>query len=50
MQFGSTATIARADGRRQTYRIVGEDEADRERVSIPTHSPLAAPPVGKLVG
>ena len=26
--FGSTVTIEREDGRRQTFRIVGEDEAD----------------------
>ena len=28
VQFGSTVTIEREDGRRQTFRIVGEDEAD----------------------
>ena len=28
VQFGSTVTIERDDGRRQTFRIVGEDEAD----------------------
>jgi transcription elongation GreA/GreB family factor len=28
VQFGSTVTILRDDGRRQTYRIVGEDEAE----------------------
>ena len=28
VQFGSTATIVRDDGRRQTFRIVGEDEAE----------------------
>ena len=28
VQFGSTVTIVRDDGRRQTFRIVGEDEAE----------------------
>src|SRR5450631_4617350 len=28
VHFGSTVTVARGDGRRQTFRIVGEDEAD----------------------
>ena len=28
VQFGSTVTIEREDARRQTFRIVGEDEAD----------------------
>jgi transcription elongation GreA/GreB family factor len=50
VQFGSTVTIARADGRRQTYRIVGEDEADPTKGSISYVSPLAALLVGKSVG
>jgi transcription elongation GreA/GreB family factor len=28
VRFGSTVTISRDDGRKQTFRIVGEDEAD----------------------
>jgi transcription elongation GreA/GreB family factor len=28
VRFGCTVTLARDDGRQQTYRIVGEDEAD----------------------
>ena len=50
VQFGSTVTIARDDGRRQTYRIVGEDEADPTKGSISYVSPLAALLVGKSVG
>ena len=50
VQFGSTVTIARDDGRRQTYRIVGEDEADPAKGSISYVSPLAALLVGKSVG
>jgi dienelactone hydrolase len=30
VQFGSSVTVERADGRRQTFRIVGEDEAPRQ--------------------
>lgn len=50
VQFGSTVTIEREDGRRQTYRIVGEDEADPAKGSISYVSPLAAQLVGKAVG
>ena len=50
VQFGSTVTIEREDGRRQTYRIVGEDEADPAKGSISYVSPLAAMLVGKSVG
>ena len=50
VQFGSTVTIARDDGRRQTYRIVGEDEADPANGSISYVSPLARQLVGKSVG
>src|SRR6478736_8450359 len=28
VRFGCTVTLGRGDGRKQTYRIVGEDEAD----------------------
>jgi transcription elongation GreA/GreB family factor len=50
VQFGSTVTIEREDGRRQTYRIVGEDEADPAKGSISFVSPLAVSLVGKSVG
>jgi transcription elongation GreA/GreB family factor len=39
--FGSQVTILRDDGRRQTFRIVGEDEADPRGGSIAYVSPLA---------
>ena len=48
--FGSTVTIARDDGSRQTFRIVGEDEADPAKGSISYVSPLARQLVGKQVG
>jgi transcription elongation GreA/GreB family factor len=48
--FGSTVTFARADGRVQTYRIVGEDEADPKSGSISFASPVAKALIGKSVG
>lgn len=50
VQFGSTVTIAREDGRKQTYRIVGEDEADPAKGSVSYVSPLAVSLAGKSVG
>ena len=50
VQFGSEVTIARADGRRQTYRIVGEDEADPASGTISYVSPLAQALLEKTVG
>ena len=40
----------RDDGRRQTFRIVGEDEADPRAGSIAYVSPLAHHLIGKQVG
>jgi transcription elongation GreA/GreB family factor len=48
--FGSTVTFSRGDGRVQTYRIVGEDEADPKAGSISFVSPVARALVGKAVG
>ena len=48
--FGSSVTILRDDGRRQTFRIVGEDEADPRAGSIAYVSPLAHRLIGKRVG
>ncbi|HEY2248654.1 MAG TPA: transcription elongation factor GreA [Bradyrhizobium sp.] len=48
--FGSTVTFSRADGRVQTYRIVGEDEADPKSGSISFASPVARSLIGKAVG
>jgi transcription elongation GreA/GreB family factor len=47
--FGSQVTILRDDGRRQTFRIVGEDEADPRGGSIAYVSPLAHRLIGKRV-
>lgn len=48
--FGSTVTFSRPDGRVQTYRIVGEDEADPKAGSISFASPVARSLMGKAVG
>jgi transcription elongation GreA/GreB family factor len=48
--FGSTVTFSRGDGRVQTYRIVGEDEADPKAGSISFVSPVARAMMGKGVG
>ena len=39
--FGTTVTLRRDDGREQTFRIVGEDEADPSRGTVSYVSPLA---------
>jgi len=48
--FGSTVTFEREDGRVQTYRIVGEDEADPRAGSISFTSPVGRALMGKAVG
>lgn len=48
--FGSKVTFEREDGRVQTYRIVGEDEADPKAGSISFVSPVARALMGKAVG
>lgn len=50
VQFGQTVTFNRDDGRRQTFRIVGEDEADAAAGSVSYVSPLARALLGKAVG
>ena len=50
VRFGASVTILRDDGREQTFRIVGEDEADPAQGSISHASPLARAMFGKRVG
>ena len=50
VRFGSTVTILREDGRRKTYRIVGEDEADPSAGTLSYASPVAQALMGKQVG
>ncbi|HUH09774.1 MAG TPA: transcription elongation factor GreA [Brevundimonas sp.] len=50
VRFGGSVTIEREDGRAQTWRIVGEDEADPAQGSVSHVSPLARALMGKRVG
>jgi transcription elongation GreA/GreB family factor len=50
VRIGHTVTIVREDDRRQTFRIVGEDEADPAQGTISHASPLARALFGKGVG
>jgi len=50
VQFGRTVEIERENGRRQVFRIVGEDEADPAAGSVSYVSPLARALLGKSVG
>ncbi|MCO6386659.1 transcription elongation factor GreA [Aliihoeflea sp. 40Bstr573] len=48
--FGHTVTFEREDGRSQTFRIVGEDEANPSEGTISHGSPVAIALMGKSVG
>lgn len=48
--FGDSVTFEREDGRRATYRIVGEDEADPAKGAVSYVAPLARALLGKAVG
>lgn len=50
VQFGCSVTFDREDGRRQTFRIVGEDEADPAKGSVSWVSPVAQALLGKGIG
>ena len=50
VRFGGSVTIEREDGRTQTWRILGEDEADPAQGSVSHVSPLAVALIGKRVG
>lgn len=50
VRFGSTVTLGRADGRKKTYRIVGEDEAEPAEGTLSHVSPLARALMGKQLG
>lgn len=50
LRFGGLVSIEREDGRAQTWRIVGEDEADPAKGSVSHVSPLARAVLGKRVG
>ncbi len=48
--FGRQVTFRREDGRTQSFRIVGEDEADAAQGTISHISPIAKALLGKRVG
>lgn len=50
VRFGSMVTVERENGRRQTFRITGEDEADPAGGSISYLSPMARALLGKGLG
>ena len=55
VEFGTVAfrhkvTFKRDDGRRQAFRIVGEDEGDPRNGSISYISPVARALIGKAAG
>ena len=50
VKFGRTVEFERDDGRRQTYRIVGEDEADPAHGSVSYAAPLAQALLNKNIG
>jgi transcription elongation GreA/GreB family factor len=50
VSFGATVKLERDDGRKQTFRIVGEDEADPAAGTLSYASPLAQALIGKSVG
>lgn len=50
VRFGGSVTLEREDGRTQTWRIVGEDEADPAAGSVSHVSPLARALIGKRAG
>ena len=50
VHFGATVVLSREDGRTQTYRIVGEDEADPAKGTLSHASPLARELFGKKAG
>lgn len=50
VRFGVRVAFVREDGRRQTYRIVGEDEADPAKGTLSCVSPMARALLGKTIG
>ena len=50
VRFGSRVSFERDDGRRQSYAIVGDDEADPANGSVSHVSPLARAMTGKTIG
>ncbi len=49
-RFGASVTVRRNDGREQTFRIVGEDEANPARGTVSHVAPFARAVIGHAVG
>jgi len=47
VRFGCAVTILREDGRKQTFKILGEDEADPAKGTLSHAAPLARSLLGK---
>ena len=50
VRFGHTVTVKTAKGKKESFKIVGEDEADPAKGLIPHVAPLAKALIGKEVG
>jgi transcription elongation GreA/GreB family factor len=50
VRFGHRVVVEHEGGKRQTFRLVGEDEADPTKGLIPYVAPLAKALLGKSVG
>jgi transcription elongation GreA/GreB family factor len=50
VHFGATVTVRRDDGRAQTFRIVGEDEAEPARGTLSYVCPFARAVLGGRLG
>ena len=50
VRFGLRVTLARPDGSSQTFRLVGEDEADAREGLLSWVAPLAQSLLGRAVG
>jgi transcription elongation GreA/GreB family factor len=50
VRFGMTVTIEGEDGKRHSWKIVGEDEANAANGSVSHVSPMALALFGKSVG
>jgi transcription elongation GreA/GreB family factor len=50
VRFGHRVTVKTEDGKRRTFRIVGEDQADPAKGMVPYVAPIAIALLGKSVG
>jgi transcription elongation GreA/GreB family factor len=50
VRFGHKVTVKTDDGKRRSFRIVGEDQADPTKGMVPYVAPIATALLGKSVG